>query len=400
MKETIRKIQPTNNKPMKTQSKYLAGLATALGLMMSPLAGAEKVAASPDDDTAPRVQLAILLDTSGSMSGLIHQARTQMWQVVNTFISAKQDGKAPHVEVALYEYGNDGLSGETHWVRKILPLTRDLDAVSEKLFALTTNGGSEYCGAVIERAAMDLEWDKSADTYKAIFIAGNEPFTQGPVKASEACRAAATKGVVVNTIHCGDADRGIREGWKDGAVAADGQYLAIDSNKVVAVVDAPQDVEILKLNESLNRTYLAYGRNAAAGVANQVAQDANASNVAPAVISSRIATKASANYYNGQWDLVDASKAEEFDFSKIPEEELPEEMRKMTAEERKNHIAAKAKERGELQARILELNRARESFLAEKAKESAEKNGEETLDAAMIKAVRTQATARNYTFEK
>ena len=38
---------------------------------------------------------------------------------------------------------------------------------------------------------------------RSIFIAGNEPFTQGPVNYAESCKAAITKGIIVNTIHCG-----------------------------------------------------------------------------------------------------------------------------------------------------------------------------------------------------
>ena len=97
------------------------------------------------------------------MSGLIEQTKTQLWSIVNTFIDARQNGKIPFVEVALYEYGNDGLNAETHWIRPIQPLTRDLDKISEELFSLRTNGGSEFCGAVIRRAVDDLKWDSSPE---------------------------------------------------------------------------------------------------------------------------------------------------------------------------------------------------------------------------------------------
>jgi hypothetical protein len=137
----------------------------------APVAEVTKVEAVTD---APLVQIAVLLDTSGSMQGLIEQAKTQLWKLVNEFITAKQDGKTPVVQVALYEYGKSSLRSEDHWIRQIQPLTRDLDKVSEELFALTTNGGDEYCGAVIQRATLDLAWDANPKVYKAIFIAGNE----------------------------------------------------------------------------------------------------------------------------------------------------------------------------------------------------------------------------------
>lgn len=170
-----------------------------------------------DGETENRIQIAILLDTSSSMDGLIDQAKTQLWKVVNTFIEAKRDGKAPFVEVALYEYGNNNNAAGNDWIRLVSPMTRDLDQLSRDLFALKTNGGEEYCGAVVQRALGDLSWDTREDTYKAIFIAGNEPFTQGGVDARSVCKEALAKGIVVNTIHCGNRQEGINGAWHDGA---------------------------------------------------------------------------------------------------------------------------------------------------------------------------------------
>lgn len=129
----------------------------------------------------PLVQIAILLDTSSSMDGLIDQARTQIWKIVNTLANGNREGKKPHLEVALYEYGNSNLKASDHYVRRVLPFTKSLDKVSEKLFELKTNGGEEYPGAVIARALHELDWKKYDDVYRVVFIAGNEPFTQGPV---------------------------------------------------------------------------------------------------------------------------------------------------------------------------------------------------------------------------
>lgn len=382
---------------MKTQQMLMAALA-ATGMTVPPVT-AEEVKETPREGQA-KVQLAILLDTSGSMSGLIDQARTQVWKIINTFIDAKQNGQTPFVEVALYQYGNDSLGRDSHWIQRIQPLTRDLDKVSEELFKLTTNGGEEYCGAVITRATADLEWDASRDVYKAIFIAGNEPFTQGPVEASQACRDAIAKGVIVNTIHCGGEQEGIVTGWKSGAVLADGVYQVIDHNRAVVHIAAPQDPEIVKLNEELNKTYVAYGGEGAARARAQVAQDALAeANQAAGAAVQRAVTKASANYSNTGWDLVDASKDRDFDWSKVKEETLPEEMRGMTPGQRVAHVEAKARERAAVQARIQALNQEREEFVAAKRRELAGGAGE-TLDEAVVRTVREQAAAKGYRFGK
>src|SRR5688572_4946815 len=165
---------------------------------------------APEKTTAdkPLIQIAILLDTSSSMSGLINQARTQLWTIVNEFARSKQGGQTPALQVALYEYGNSGLSAGEGYIRQVLPLTDDLDHVSAELFKLTTNGGDEYCGHVIQSATKGLAWSDSPKVYRAIFIAGNEPFTQGTIDYKQSCAAAIAKGIIVNTIHCGGEEAG------------------------------------------------------------------------------------------------------------------------------------------------------------------------------------------------
>jgi hypothetical protein len=122
---------------------------TAAGVQTAPVVEAKTPDAAGKKIAVkqPVIQLAILLDTSNSMDGLIDQAKSQLWKIVN----------------------------------QVLPLTDDLDKVSQQLFALKTNGGEEYCGAVIKSAIDQLDWSKDSADLKVIYIAGNEPFSQGPI---------------------------------------------------------------------------------------------------------------------------------------------------------------------------------------------------------------------------
>src|SRR5882672_999007 len=141
---------------MKTSTLILAA---SLALLSGSLTSrAALPAPPPKGDEAPVVQIAILLDTSGSMQGLIEQAKGQLWKIVNEFINAKQNGKRPELEVALFEYGQDKLAARDGYIRLIAPLTNDLDKISEELFKLTTSGGDEYCGWVIKDAVERLAW--------------------------------------------------------------------------------------------------------------------------------------------------------------------------------------------------------------------------------------------------
>jgi len=230
-------------------------------LLMSFKSGdAPKSAEQVTPAKSQTIMLALLLDTSNSMDGLIDQAKSQLWKIVNELASAKcGDGSQPNVKIALYEYGNDGLPASEGYIRQVSALSEDLDVISEKLFSLSTNGGNEFCGHVIKTSLNQLAWSASSADLKMIFIAGNEPFTQGSVSYQLACSAAKEKGVVVNTIFCGDFNEGIQTNWKSGADLTGGTFMSIQQNSRTVYVPTPYDDKIAELNDKLNATYVYYG---------------------------------------------------------------------------------------------------------------------------------------------
>jgi hypothetical protein len=347
--------------------------------------------------SAPRVQIALLLDTSSSMDGLIDQARRQMWTVVNTFQKARRGTQLAHLEIALYEYGKSSLSAEGGYMRQIVPFTTDLDKVSEELVALKTNGGDEYCGMVIQRATRNLEWSKSPGDLKLIYIAGNEPFTQGPVSYQSAINDAKEHGITVNTIYCGAAQEDDSKGWAAGAKLAMGQSLSIDQNRAVAYVAAPQDEEIAKLGRELNKTYLGYGSQAKEAKKRQEAQDSNAA-AAPSSATMRAVSKASRLYDNSGWDLVDGTKKGAVKLDDMKDEELPAELQGKNAQERQAIVDAKAKERADIQARIQKLQGERDQYVAGQQKAAASA-GPASLDKAIIESATKQAAAQGMALE-
>ena len=224
----------------------------------------------------PVVQIAILLDTSNSMDGLIAQAKAELWRIVNEIGTYQKNGQTPLVQVALYEYGKQSLAASDGFIRQVSPFTTDLDVISEALFALTTNGGDEFCGQVIDRAIGELNWSGDPDDFRAIFIAGNEPFTQGPVDYHKSIAKAVAKHVAVTTIHCGGFREGAQTGWQEGAQVGGGAYLSIDPNVAQLHVATPYDEEIVKKSDKLTETYVGYGKAGASKKARQIAQDSNA----------------------------------------------------------------------------------------------------------------------------
>lgn len=343
----------------------------------------------------PKIQIALLLDTSNSMDGLIAQAKTQLWTLVNELGEGKKNGQTPIIELALYEYGNSKLSVSKGYIRQVLSLTTDLDDVSEKLFALSTDGGQEYAGQVITKSLNELEWSSGKDDMKLIIIAGNEPFTQGPVTWQSACERAKSGGVIIDTIHCGDADTGMRTGWKAAADCAGGLYMTINQDEKYVHVPSPWDDTLLDLNKKLNDTYYGYGVSGARFKQRQAMQDSNALSMNKGAQISRLYSKSKANYSNESWDIIDAYKKDEKAVLEMAEDKLPEELKGKNADERKAFIEAKQAEREDLQKQIAELGKKQKHYVAEKRKEMRDTK---TLDNIMVTAVRKQAAESGFRY--
>ena len=349
------------------------------------------------EEDKSRIQVALLLDTSNSMDGLIDQAKSRLWNIVNTLTTLKYEGKTPDIEIALYEYGNDNLSEQSNFIRQVTPLTTDLDLISEKLFALKTKGGNEYCGAVIQDATKQLKWDDGAVNMKLIYIAGNEAFTQGTVNYKEAIATALQNKIFINTIFCGNQAQGINGLWKDGADKGQGKFFTIDSNAAVQYINTPFDDQISKCNDKMNDTYIGYGSLGESKKINQMAQDKNAESVSYANKTERAISKSKKVYTNTNWDLVDKVKEDKDVLTKLKKEELPKEYQNKTKEEIKVIVAQKTQQREQLQKEIAELAKKRQEFIDAEAKK---KNTQDDLGDAIGSSIVSLAKSKGFTLEK
>lgn len=345
-------------------------------------------------EDSPEIKVALLLDTSNSMDGLIDQAKAQLWQIVNELSYAKCQEQSPDLKIALYEYGNNRLNAEEGYLRQVIAFSDDLDEISKSLFELTTNGGEEYCGTVIQTALDQLDWGEDEDDLKLIFIAGNEPYTQGKVSYKDASRLAQKNDITVNTIFCGDYDQGISGYWKDGADLTHGDYMAINHNKATVHIASPYDDKILELNQKLNKTYVAYGYEGRQKMELQEVQDSNARGYNKANAVSRTVSKSSKFYKNSSWDLVDAEQEADFSYEELKKEQLPKELKNKSVAEIKTYVENKRKERELLKTQINELNKQRRDYIASKT--TKDSNG---LENAMINAIKSQAKLKNYSWE-
>ncbi len=389
-------------------SVRLAALATVAALaagVAAPLSADEPKPVAPPPvakaESKP-IDLVICLDVSGSMDGLINSAKVQLWNVVNELARIKP---TPNLRVGLYAYGATRFDPKKGWVNKEVDLTEDLDEVYKALNALKTGGGEEYVARVTKAALEEQKWSTDKDALKVIFVCGNEPANQDKeVPLDDVAARAKKAGVLVNTIYCKWNHDNEIAGWADFSRLCGGKHVNIDQNRGVqqVVVKTEFDDQIIKLGEELNKTYVAYGKDGKKGAENQVAQDKNAANApggaggAQAAAIERGVTKAGGLYRNSTWDLVDRMKDKDFDITKIKDEDLCEEMKKMTPEERLAYLKKKAAEREELQKKIAELAAKRQKAIdAERAK-NPKTDAEKALDEAFKAVIREQAQAKGF----
>jgi len=344
--------------------------------------------------TGPTIQIAILLDSSNSMDGLINQTKEQIWNIVNEVSRANKNNKDVTMQVALYEFGKKTLPIHTGYIQMLSPLTNDLDFLSEKLFGLKTRGGLEYAGQVIDKASQNLYWSTHKDDLKIIIIAGNEGFDQGHVSYQTAIAKAQRKGIIVNTIFCGDYNNGINLHWQDGAKRGGGKYMNIDSDAKVVHVPTPHDDQIIILNQQLNNTYIGYGREGVSKKRRQLAEDQKNRNLSVGSYVNRTVSKASKQYKTESWDAVSSYEqgnpviAKELKNSNsIFADKSEDEITKIVAE--------KSKERQKIKHEIQALEKKRREFIAKNAPKKDQTFGEK-----IIKEIKVQMQSNGFRFKE
>ncbi len=345
----------------------------------------------------PKIQVAILLDVSNSMDGLIEQAKAQLWNMVSVMGRSKCDNTSPQIEIALYEYGRSNNNVKDGYVKQLINFTTDLDSLSQTLFNLKTYGGDEYCGQVIFSSLSNLNWDNATSSYKVIFIAGNEDFLQGNLSYTKACAVANQKGVIVNTIYCGDKMQGIREHWNLAGECGNGSFTNINQNAEIDDIATPYDSALFSLNDQLNSTYIAYGYAGNSKLAKQQEVDKMNYSMNKSVAAKRVAVKGKKELYNNAgWDLVDAFESDSLFAAKLDMKTLPKNLQTKSRAEITRIVKEKNSQRGNIQKEISSINTKRETFVAAAKKKSVTNGGiNATLETEIEKIIIQQANRFN-----
>lgn len=374
----------------------IAALVLTMNMSTSVANDSNKATNQPNSEAkSSLVQIAILLDTSGSMKGLIDQARIQIWNVVNELAASSRENQRSELEIAVYQYGTDTVSGSKGYIRQVLNFSGDLDAVSRALFSLNPQGGVELCGEVIRQSCDNLDWSKDAG-YRAIFIAGNEAFDQGETSFASVLPRLQEKDIIVNTIYCKWKDAKKREDalWNYSAQLASGSYAMIDHNRKMANLETPYDSEFRMLNRRMNESFVWYGKNGKKHAKNQADQDRNSQQMSNSAFASRMSSKIGHLYKHVHSDLVDAVQHGQIQLDSMPEKLMPESLKAMTSDERKAFMALKISDREQVRREMATLISKRNAWIASSAPKSA--SDSETWGNVLRSAIRKQLSAAGF----
>lgn len=345
------------------------------------------------------LEMVFVLDTTGSMGGLIDGAKQRIWGVINEVM---QTPAKPSVRVGLVAYRDNGDA----YVTQVLPLTNDLDKVYTTLMEYRADGGGDGPENV-RRALADgvrkAGWSQSApNTAQIVFLVGDAPphddYVQEPdtlVTTAEAVKA----GMVVNTIQCG-ADEQTRAVWQQIARRGEGQYFAIAQDGGVQTIATPYDSRLSELGNKLGATYLAYGGGAGEdgrrfrdeAKARQVRAESAVAGAAPAVAQAERAVNKALNKDAYVGDLLQSIENESVKLDDVKAEDMPADLQKLSAGERKKEVERRLAERQKMRDEIVSLKKQRDDYIAaERKKHAGSQNG---FDAAVASALKEQLSRK------
>jgi len=345
---------------------------------------------------APRVEVAFVLDTTGSMSGLIEGAKRKVWSIANQLASGQP---TPEVRMALVAYRDRG----DEYVTRVRELTDDIDAVYADLQGYAAGGGGdtpESVNQALHEAVTRLAWSEDGDVYRVIFLVGDAPpHTDYPddVGYAHSVRLARQRGIVVNTVQCGDYAE-TTPIWQEIASAGGGHFAAIRQDGGMLALTTPMDDELARLNRELADTLVPYGGESER--AELEAKRDRAASAPPSTVASRLGflSKLGGKLNAGRADLVDAIAGGITSLDDVALAELPAELQAMAPAQRETFVEEKAETRQRVQAEIDALSRDRDAFIAEESARRTAAGEGDGFDAKVLESVREQASAAGITY--
>jgi Mg-chelatase subunit ChlD len=350
-------------------------------------------------DQRPVIDVVFVLDTTGSMSGLIQTAKEKIWSIASTMASAQP---TPQIRVGLVGYRDRGDA----YVTRVVDLNADLDAVYTRLMAFEAGGGGdtpESVNQALYEAVHNMNWSDRDQAYQAIFLVGDAPphMDYNEVQYPAIVAAATEKGIVINTIQCGNLPTTV-DPWTAIARLGRGDFFQVEQSGSAVAYATPFDEEIAELAAQLDATRLYYGSEE-----DRKRSEAKMDAAATIEGSASVASRARRGIFNastsgrdnllGDQELVAAVASGEVELEELDEDVLPEALKPMAPAEQQAYVGRLAKERADIQERIRQLSTRRDEFISQKVEEAG--GAESSLDMQLYKTVRDQAGKAGLEYE-
>lgn len=334
------------------------------------------------------VEIVFVLDTTGSMGGLINRAKTKIWNIVNDIL--QNQSKGTKVKIGLIGYRDRG----DEYVTKVIPLSENIDDTYSELMSFVAAGGGdtpEDVRRALYEAVNNIQWSNSnKNLTKIIFLVGDAPphedYQDHPSTIVTA-KQAKEKGIIINTIQCGNLSN-TNKFWRDIAQNANGEYFAIPQDGGSYVMRTPYDEKLETLANELDRKYIPYGKIAAqrAAMSDKMMKDAKISGGATTEAKAdRAKNKALNKYSYSSNDLIQALENESVELSSLKQEELPETMQKMSKVEQEKYVDNLIEERNKIRDEITKISKEREVYIKKNSK-----SNKDNFDASVSKALEKQ----------
>jgi Mg-chelatase subunit ChlD len=392
-------MKSLNNNPMKTKTLTTRGIdilpiilsVSAMFGLWQPLFA--KTATTPQ--SKPRIEVCFVLDTTGSMGGLIEGAKQKIWSIANEMISAQP---TPELKLGLIGYRDRG----DDYVVKSFSLTDDIDAIYGHLREFQAGGGGDTPESVNEalaEAIHKMPWSSDSKVLKIIFLVGDAPphmdYPNGP-KYPDLCREAAKKDLIINTIQCGEMAE-TKPIWQEIAKLSEGSYVGISQSGNVAVISTPMDKELSRLNERIGVTLIPYGDSKQQAEIH--AKYAAAKSAPVAAMADRLSYNSkTGKAVQGRGELVDALNDKTLKLEEIDQEQLPAELQKLDRTELQKRISKARDERADLQKQIVEVSKKRETYIQSENKRLAAEGKGDAFDQKVTETLHAQAAKKGISY--
>jgi Mg-chelatase subunit ChlD len=350
---------------------------------------------APTLKSKPRIEVCFVLDTTGSMGGLLEGAKQKIWSIANEMISAQP---TPELKLGLIGYRDRG----DDYVVKSFSLTDDIDAIYGHLREFQAGGGGDTPESVNEalaEAIHKMPWSGDSKVLKIIFLVGDAPphmdYPNSP-KYPDLCREAAKKDLIINTIQCGEMAE-TKPIWQEIAKLSEGSYVGISQSGNVAVISTPMDKELSRLNERIGATLIPYGDSKLQAEVH--AKYAMAASAPVAAMADRLTFNSkTGRAVQGRGELVDALNDNTLELDEIDQKQLPAQFQKLDRSELEKRIAKARDERADLQKQIVELSKKREAYIQSENKRLAAEGKGDAFDQKVTETLHAQAAKKGISY--